>query len=143
MVHGMARALFVADYARAAEDGRVVLTPEQAKLKDWMEIAPPTPLDYIYEGHRLAGKVEQVNGQALIVLFAQAVEADGKANWITWDEKHPGYAVNFGHNIAMQAVGHGVSWFDDHNEFDLHVPGFETGLDVADVLKAAATLKGN
>lgn len=45
-------------------------------------------------------------------------------------EVHPSvdngeYAREFGHYLAMQALGHGVSWFDDHARFDLTVPHSE------------------
>ena len=35
------------------------------------------------------------------------------------------YAGEFGHDLAMQAMGHGVSWFDDHHKFPLKVPHTE------------------
>jgi hypothetical protein len=34
------------------------------------------------------------------------------------------YAIAFGHYVAMQSEGHGVSWFDYHAKFDLKLPAY-------------------
>lgn len=35
------------------------------------------------------------------------------------------YQEEFGNNLAWMAMGHGVSWFDDHEDFPLEVPHVE------------------
>ena len=32
---------------------------------------------------------------------------------------------SFGFDLGMQGMGHGVSWFDDHPQFQIHIPHVE------------------
>jgi hypothetical protein len=99
-----------------------------------MDAAPATPRDYENEAWRLCGQVESANRLSLICIFAAACRADG----VAFETVGDAYARDFGHCVAMQCLGHGVSWFDDHERFDLKTPGFETLLTVADYLPAMA-----
>jgi hypothetical protein len=40
-------------------------------------------------------------------------------------ELEPKYVSDFGHYLAMQSLGHGVGWFDDHEHFELKLPLIE------------------
>lgn len=51
-----------------------------------------------------------------------------KSDLLAWFEasKHwPSPANLFGHYLAMEAMGHGVSWADDHEPHGLRVPHME------------------
>lgn len=114
---GAARALFVDAWAsekeREAEDTGVRAWPPGSEL---MDIAPETPAEAILEAGRLLGMLEEANKTSVHVLVAAAAKADGVSE-IDVSE--------FGHYIAMQALGHGVSWFDDHKKFSIKIPNFE------------------
>src|SRR5579872_1633079 len=62
---------------------------------------------------RLAGKIEQANGCALAVLFAQAMKAEGRPD-LEHEDYHDETAERFGECLAWMAMGAGVSWYDDH-----------------------------
>lgn len=54
-----------------------------------------------------------------------AAKADGMDPYVDGFEYPTDYARLFGHYVAMQSIGHGVSWFDEHAEFDLKLPSIE------------------
>lgn len=72
---------------------------------------------------RLVGMIEQANERSVYCLYADAVRADtGQDEHVDFDSDD---AERFGNCLAYQALGHGVSWFDDHAEFPLETPSFE------------------
>ncbi len=110
ILDGMARAMFVDRWVwQEEEDGRTY--PGQ----DLMNCAPETPHEAEAAALYLAGMIDQANGTTLHCIAAAAVRAEGKAI----DESE------LGHYLAMMAMGHGVSWFDDHATFPLVVPDFD------------------
>lgn len=64
------------------------------------------------------GRLRAANRLPVAALAFRAAEADGQ-DFEDLD------AREFGHYLAMQALGHGVSWFDDHARFALIVPSME------------------
>ena len=107
----MARAMFVSDWAdRQEEKGKTY------PGMDLMDVAPPTSRDALLAARALAAAVIKDNNvKSLTDLYARALNAGGE-----------GDARKFGHYLAMQAMGHGVSWYDDGNpEFGLKLPHFE------------------
>lgn len=119
---GMASALWVTSWASYCEE----LSPaRQAKLReeglipggggDWADAAPSTPPTAQLAAKRLAQAFEERNGVTIQKLFERAMEADGG---VGTSKK----ADLFGHYLAMQALGNGVSWFDDHAQFPLEFP---------------------
>lgn len=127
-LHGAARAFFVSAYADFVED------PEREQSgydylsagpgEDWADIAPEVtpPNAYAMAGELWAG-LYHLNGEAGPYTIAlNAENADGCE--IAADE--------LGHYLAMEAMGHGVSWFDDHETFDLKVPDIECHLHTFD-----------
>jgi hypothetical protein len=115
IIEAMARALFVSAWADAEEqEGRSF-----GGGVDLMDVAPKTSAEAKQHAKKLAKQFEQKNGMSLDELLAKAAEADKDAD-IDSD-----YASDFGHYLAMQAMGHGVSWFDDHEKFTLNVPKTE------------------
>jgi hypothetical protein len=134
----MARALFVCQYADEVESGELQL-PGAGPGQDWMDVAPATPQPFIFEAYRLAGRIEQLNGTSLICLAAAARKADMAVSRhadATWAGQLPDSQLSdFGHYLAMQSLGHGVSGFDDHEKFPLRLPHVEVLLDLQTILK--------
>jgi hypothetical protein len=137
VVDGMARALYVTAYADAVENHEIAGSGAGAG-EDWMDVAPATP-DYARDhALMLAGRLAEKNGMSLVCLLYQAGKADGidtdakplEADAPYWYERresrHVNYAEAFGHYLAMQSLGHGVSWFDNHGRFDLKTPYIES-----------------
>jgi hypothetical protein len=129
----MARALWVTAYAdfideqRSEGKSRRQLEAEGFSTcgggDDWMDVAPETPPQGLQAGRDLAALYEEVNGTSLDELAAAAAVADGQD--VDGEE--------FGHYLAMMALGRGVSWFDDHAEFPLKTPfAFESHFDGED-----------
>jgi hypothetical protein len=104
--------------------------------EDLTETAPPTP-DYArIEAAILLGKLEALNKSTLITILHAAVKADLGGDYAAFhaaiDALEGTFASDFGSDIALQAMGSGVSWFDDHEKFviphtgePLRVPNIE------------------
>jgi hypothetical protein len=128
IVEAMARALFVSAYAdHCDEDGSDPDLPRAGPGEDWMDIAPPTPQYAVDTANRLLGRYEEANKTNIWALLFKAAVEDGEIpkDGTLMNLPLPKYASDFGHYLAMMALGHGVSWFDDHVEFDLVVPHVE------------------
>jgi hypothetical protein len=116
IINGMARALFVIEWSnREEEEGR---TYSGQALED---VAPETPREAFDAAHNLCGRFENANDTNIHALLWKAAAADGLPHEYPGDK----YADGFGWDLALEALGHGVSWFDDHGRFDLHLPSFE------------------
>jgi hypothetical protein len=112
ILHGMARAAFVNDWAQRQEAKPGFRGWQGAEL---MDIAPKTSARANKWAKALASAFEQKNGgRSLDDLYAEALNIGGS-----------GSPETFGHYLAMQAMGHGVSWFDNNPKFDLHIPRSE------------------
>ena len=123
-IEGAARAFFVSAFADYVEDedreddGHEY--PHPGPGGDWCDYAPETTPGnaYALAGELWAG-LYALNGKAgPYTLANNAQAADG-------EEPDP---EEFGHYLAMEAMGHGVSWFDDHAKFPLEVPHIECNL---------------
>lgn len=109
-VAGAARAMFVTAWADKQEE-RGHTYPGQ----ELMDVAPKTPRYAILRAWQLMGRMEAINnGYEIHALIAAARRADKLGE--EFDEE---YCRLFGHYYAMQSLGHGVSWFDDHEPLDL------------------------
>lgn len=132
---GMARALWVTSYADWVEN--MVEDKAQRDLGpgpggEWDDVTPDTPESADQAAEDLVVLIERANNAStgdptatLMDLYYRAVEADAAifaAAPFVPDEK---YAEEFGHYLAMEALGHGVSWRDDHAPFSLRMPHLE------------------
>jgi len=111
IVEAMARAMFVTAWAdREEEKGR------SHGGHDLMDVAPKTSKDALIAARALGKAVVADNhAGSLTELYERALSVGGK-----------GDARVFGHYLAMEAMGHGVSWYDNGNpEFGLKLPHFE------------------
>lgn len=121
VLDGAARAFWVASYADFAEEHRDDPDLERAGAgEDWVDVAPETPPAAYELASKFLNKLGDANHAEPTALVCKAAEADGAECPPGWD-----YAEAFGHYTAMQGMGHGVSWFDDHKEFPLKIPRFE------------------
>ena len=117
VLDGAARAFWVDAWASEME--------ERGEARGWggkdvMDLAPKTPVAAQVLAKRLVAAVEKTNDSHIGTLVLEAHDADEKAGIDTggWIE----YQRLFGHYMAMQALGHGVAWTDDHAEFGMRVP---------------------
>lgn len=136
-IEGAAKAFFATAYADFVEEGHSTdneLTDDEREARldlprpgageDWMDYIPEVPP----AAYALAGELwaligsksdvfgSKINGACGVYSLAERAEAaDG-------EKPDP---EQFGHYMAMQAMGHGVSWFDDHKGFTMVMPSIE------------------
>jgi len=115
-IQGAARAFFVMAYADYCEENSEsdILT-HAGPGGDWMDCAPDTPIAaYVFAGEMWSDLAHANKVPCGVIGLANlAKEADGVDDIDVND---------FGHRLAMQYMGTGVSWFDDHEKFELEVP---------------------
>src|SRR3546814_10002700 len=96
---------------------------------DLMVVAPETPPEAWDAANQLVGQFCGINECGIHTLLFRAARADAEANKVfegtvgesaLFDNER--YQRAFGYSLAMEAVGHGVSWFDDHADFDITFP---------------------
>lgn len=112
----VARAFWVTQWADAEEEVGNTYPGE-----DLMDVAPRTPEEALREADKFLAELAENNGKTVEALLAAAAEADE----LDEDDLDGDYAEEFGHYMAMQAMGHGVGWFDDHEHFEVTVPYYE------------------
>ena len=115
LLNAIARALFVSAWADW-KDEHGSGCPAQV---DVMDIAPETP-DFM-KGHAekvLAGWLK-INNLTLEQLEAKTLET-----WQGVGDEEEMFRIR-GHYLAMEGLGHGVSWEDDHNEMNLKTFHYE------------------
>lgn len=101
---GAARALWASSWADGEEErGNSI----QGQILDQM---PPVPISAWVAAGELIGLLESSNKANIFMLMERAKKADGVKS-IDIEE--------FGFSMAMQALGTGVSWFDNHANFKL------------------------
>lgn len=125
-LEGAARAMFVMAYANYVEEADSTdndLDDAERELRqdlprpgageDWYDYTPATPPNAYALAGELWSELSRLNGEAGVYTLAERAEkADGK----------PVDAEEFGRCLAMQYMGTGVSWFDDHAKFKIKVP---------------------
>jgi len=115
IIDGMARCLFVnawADYAEENLDANF----SQMEL---MDVAPETPPESFEKAKKLYNEIEDMNNVDLIEFVPPGIDPDEG-----FDKE------NFGHYLCMEALGHGVSWQDDHEDHGLQLPHTEAYADM-------------
>lgn len=110
---GASRAFWATSWATGMEERG------ESVSGDVMEQAPETPLSAWVAAGQLIGALECANNAPIHTLADRASRADGGEGILDID------ANLFGHYMAMQALGHGVSWFDDHAKFKIKIPLME------------------
>jgi len=117
-LYGAAKAFFCCAYADWCEDEETDSEgcDRPGAGQDWMDYLPEIPPNAYALAGELWAALYHLNGKAgPYTLSNNAEAADG----------FPVDAEDFGHCIAMQAMGTGVSWFDDHYRFPMTIPHME------------------
>lgn len=111
ILDSMARTLWVCAWADEHDERGD--TPGQCELFDVADEPSPEALE---AAGKLAARIEanivEADGMPLADVWAEHARAAGL------DASDTEHAERFGHYAAMQAQGHGVSWYDDHPEPD-------------------------
>lgn len=128
-VDGAARALWASAYISQVEelrDDEPELYDELRPDREWLDVLPPTPTAAMADGQQFAEAVEQANRLPITNIIAIAAAAESvDVDDIDVDD--------FGWYASMAAMGEGVSWFDDHADFELRLPHWEPSVHVANV----------
>ena len=142
IAEGMARALWVTAYANffdepGADEDRYINFARAGAGEDWDDVAPETPEAAVKAAQDLEAlfaakndfspryKRQSIHPTAMHMLYTRALEAKPKGATSPYE---------FGFLMAMQALGEGVSWFDDHPKFDVEFPRFQTYFDGDDLI---------
>lgn len=107
----MSKTLYVNEFADMTDE----LLVNVGSGADFMDVAGETPHAYRFEAAYLAGEIEHLNRASLAQMYMLALEVGDL----------PDTAENrqtFGHYMVMESLGHGVSWGDDHVDFEHSVP---------------------
>ena len=79
----------------------------------WLDVLPDLPKSAIANAKEYLKKLQAVNHATLRQI-------------VSWAESDGDIDVNdLGFYFAMQSLGHGISWFDDHAKFDVELPDWE------------------
>jgi hypothetical protein len=138
---GAARAFFLTAYAdfmerdfdadeashvtRAEFDEERAGLPRAGSGQNWNDHAPPTSPAAWEMGWSLVKTIERETGKTIDVLFNGATilcsRPGGKIStaFRCKDNHTPDL---YGHYLAMEAMGHGVTWADDHEDHPFEVP---------------------
>lgn len=120
ILDSMARTIFVCAYADHCDECDLgedcEICGEHGSAgggQDWMDVAPEgTTPDAMAIAIKMVERFENANNIQLETAYARAAArqnaAPGKSYWRA-PTRH-----EFGHCLAMEAMGHGVSWSDSH-----------------------------
>lgn len=122
---GMARTLWTTSYADFAEQWHEESDEDEFDAEevperpgpgeDWDDIAPETPRAAVKTADDLVKLYEKAEGGTLWHLFAVALYVDRNLdNEYALEGDDLDVAEEFGSDLAMEAMGHGVGWSDDH-----------------------------
>lgn len=133
IVTGAARALFVMAYSKYCEEHPDDFSLQRPKPGgDWMDAAPNTPMfvnAFQYDfAEKLIAKIEEMNQISIVQAWlAASRKVKMSQDWldgIDTGEKEPTIG-SFGHCLAMEALGNGVSWSDYFPPHNLNLPRIE------------------
>lgn len=110
ILNALARTAWALAWADWAEENG-----ESLSGLDIVDAAPATPASAMEWGRAVLLATEELNGVSIDDVLRRAADADET-------EPDSGYAEDFGSDLAMMVMGHGVSWFDDHARFPLKKP---------------------
>lgn len=127
-----ARTFWVAAYADAVdryfdEYGKKASLPMAVMGADWFDVAPKTQIGAVLAALQLESEFLYLNRTGLEDAYRKAeLDVAGEEH-----RKEP-TPREFGYCLAMEAMGHGVSWRDNHPDHGYEVPYIEYTCDVAD-----------
>lgn len=94
--------------------------PRPGAGEDWMDFAPPTGNAARVKARELIDQIEARNACEIGAHLAALM-----ALWAVYGKGAMPEPEKFGHYLAMEALGHGVSWADDHAGHCLKIPHIE------------------
>jgi len=117
IVDSMARAFFASAWAEGEEEKPDFFEKGygghgHGRGVNIMDVAPPTSRNAYKHAEFVAKQIERENRKSLGELYVKAAEIGGRHD----KSPNPG---DFGYYLAMESMGHGVSWYDDHPEFGM------------------------
>ncbi len=149
IIRGMARAYFVIAYADFIEGDEIDEKereglPRPGAQEDWMDYAPATSPDALKVAHRLVKAIEENTARDLDTLYRETALNCSSLHFNAHifrctDRTHT--PDSFGHYLAMEAMGSGVAWGDDHAELSWDVP-YVNGTDWFMILTRREALAG-
>jgi hypothetical protein len=121
MIEGAARAFYVMAWENAMiEAGRA--SEVHISGANLMDLAPETPECVKDMSRRFLKEVKRVNANALASAFLRTL-----TGW--FNVRYPqDHHDDFGHYLAMEAMGTGVAWSDSHEDHELDVPSVDIPL---------------
>lgn len=131
IISSMARTLWVTAWADELEErSRRHDVAARARMRDWpqkdlMDLAPETPQAAKNLASKLAFTLESEGPCVLEDALTRALWADlaqPSERFSSRQESVEEYAGSFGHYLAMEALGHGVAWSDDHVDHVFDMP---------------------
>jgi len=139
IVLAMARALWASVYADAYENGDIPGDDDHAGPgQDWMDHCGELPVRALMVAQRLAdvvliaardqAKTDTIKPRHIACLwqvFGEAMEQNEPSiNPNSYEEvaANGSEIEDFGHYLAMESMGHGVGWSDDHEDLPFTVP---------------------
>lgn len=136
IINLMARTLFVAAYADYVEDPEteddVSGLPTASMGADWFDVAAElkTPESALQVARKIADDMERLNGLPIDEMFRRAAAMEPqekKLDWGTFTKDHRKEPTldEFAYCTAMQSLGHGVGWSDDHPDHGFELPRAE------------------
>jgi len=100
------------------------------------EIMPAIPKEAREHAERIASTYEKMNECSLEALYQRALDADAKEGIEACDENAS--LERFGECLAWEAMGAGVSWEDDHAEYEHDYP-HDAGVAACELMYLAET----
>lgn len=116
LTESFARTIFVLAWADAMEEDGISLSQV-----DLMKDAPKTSPGAFSAARKFMEDFGAANNRPVSKLYEQLLLDDDLGD----TGKNRG---DFGYYMAMEALGHGVSWADDHHQHSLEVPDIDFGM---------------
>ena len=117
---GFGKAIYADEYASAREEDG---TPLQGEILSQLPTGDAVLPCYLRWAEKSIRAIEESIGLGIVEAFARACAIPACRTWEEQaDEDNLTDAETFGHYLAMQFVGHGVSWEDSHPALPFQVP---------------------
>ena len=114
---GMAKAMFAVAWADMVEERGGSLTGEIMNLIPEVDPAAEKKTE------ELVKEIEELNGRKMEEIVDDMYVREG----VDPESGPAELEESFGHYLAMQSLGHGVAWSDDHEDHNLKLPYIEFG----------------
>lgn len=117
-IESLARTFWVCAYADWWDNEGDDSDPHASNGEDWMNETPDTPDEARHLAHEFCEILAKKNNISIDMLLYKILNQ----SYAIPDDYENSFADDFGHYVAMEALGHGVSWEDDHPPHKLKLP---------------------